>query len=802
MNSKNVLFIISCLFAFSFFAAAQDISVTIKIVNQKKEPVAFASVTVISRMDSSKIMKKVADSSGIARFELSRNNQYTLLVSSVNYQSLEKGITVTGSQSFFTLVAEPVGKTMEAAVVTSKKPLMTQEDDKLIVDPTNLVEASTSSYEVIEKTPGLFVDQDGNVYISSLTPATVQINGRDMKMSAADIATMLKNLPPSSIAKIEIIKTPSARYEASGSGGIVNVVLKKGVKVGMTGSVNGGWQQGVYGNEFIGLNLNNNTGKKTSSLNINFGKRNNYERIMTDRLFAVDSVLSQDALTKYPANSFYSSLSMTWQLGKKWEVTYDGEINYNNFHNRSDNKNNIKKISTDQLLSNSLNQVKNDGHSLSVGSGVESKLKIDSVGSEWTNDTFFTHSENVSNQDFTTYYYIPVFPGTGGDGTATNHRNYFTGRSDLKLKMKKKFTFETGVQATVLTNNSVTNYFRETGGTRSKDASRTNTFHYNQYINSAYIQGSKTLGKDFVAKFGTRLENTNMQGRQFIPGDTSFSIHRTDLFPYVYLSKNLVKIAGYDLRAYLVYRRSIRRPSYDQLNPFRRYVDEFMSETGNPSLRPQFTQNYEANISVDERPILAIGINETKDIFTNVVYQSDTSSKQAYRTYDNLGKNKEWYFRGLGALPPGGKYFFVLGAQYNYNFYQGIYENKPLSFKKGTWTFFTYQTFKIDKRSVISLNGFLRLNGQQQFYELTTFGNLNASVNRKFLKDKLIVTASISDLFASNKNNFKMSQGSITASGFRQSDTRRFGINFRYSFGIRKKEENNNMFNAEPPVVN
>jgi hypothetical protein len=125
-----------------------------------------------------------------------------------------------------------------------------------------------------------------------------------------------------------------------------------------------------------------------------------------------------------------------------------------------------------------------------------------------------------------------------------------------------------------------------------------------------------------------------------------------------------------------------------------------------------------------------------------------------------------------------------------------------LSFKKGTWTFFTYQTLKLDKRSTLSLNGFLRLNGQQQFYELTTFGALNASINRKFLKDKLVVTASMSDLFASNKNNFQMSQGSVTASGFRQSDTRRFGLNFRYTFGVRKKDESNNMFNAEPPVGN
>ena len=296
------------------------------------------------------------------------------------------------------------------------------------------------------------------------------------------------------------------------------------------------------------------------------------------------------------------------------------------------------------------------------------------------------------------------------------------------------------------------------------------------------------------------MENTYMKGRQIIPSDTTFSIERTDLFPYIYLSKTVMKIAGYDLRAYLVYRRTINRPVYEQLNPFPRYIDQYLSETGNPSLRPQFNQNYEANISVDERPLLAIGVNDTKDIFTNVIYQSDTSQSQAYRTYDNLGKNKEWYFRALGAIPPGGRYFAVLGTQYNHNFYEGLYENKPLAFKKGTWTFFTYQTFKIDKLSVITINGFIRLKGQQQFYELGTFGALNGSINRRFFKEKLVLTLSMSDMFFTNKNTFTISQGSITAFGTRESDTRRVGFSLRYNFGIRKKEENGNIFNVEPPV--
>ncbi len=776
----------------------QETRITFKITNQKREPVPAASVTVVNRVDTLLVSQKISDSSGIATFNLVKGGQYAVTVSSVNYQTLEKGIVISNGQSSFIFSLEQTSKTLGGVVVRSSKPLMRQEDDKTIVDPENLAAASTNGYEIIEKTPGLFVDQDGNIYISSLSPATVQINGRDMKMSAADMATLLKTLPPNSILRIEIVRTPSAKYDASSSGGIVNVVLKKGVKLGKTGSLNAGLQQGKYGNQFAGLTINNNDGKRSSFINLNYNRRNTYERIATDRIFAPDTMLSQNAFTRYPANTWFAGYGTLFPVGKKWDIDFGTSISYNDFNNKTENPSVIKKISTSSVITENRNTIANDGSYLNCRSGINGKLKIDSIGSEWSNDIFYNYSNNKSDQSFANYYGLPFNTITTGDGTADNKRNLVSLQSDLKLKTKHRITFEAGLKSSFLYFKSVTNYFKEAGGNRVKDPGRTNTFKYEENINSGYLQGSKTFGKDIILKAGIRGENTNMEGRQLIPSDTSFNIHRTDFFPYIYLSKSVMKIAGFELRAYLVYRRTITRPVYEQLNPFSRYVDQYLSETGNPSLRPQFTQNYEANISVDERPILAIGINDTKDIFTNVIYQSDSS--QAYRTYDNLGKNKEWYIRGLGAIPPGHRYFFVLGGQYNHNFYQGLYENQPLSFKKGTWTFFTYHSFKIDRRSVATLNGFIRLKGQQQFYELSSFGALNTSVNRSFMKEKLVITLSMNDIFFTNKNNFTIRQGSVDASGFREADTRRFGINVRYNFGMRKKEENTNMFNVETPA--
>ncbi|MBC7948738.1 MAG: TonB-dependent receptor [Chitinophagaceae bacterium] len=770
---------------------AQDVQVSFRIVNSKKEPVGFATVSLRNRVDSTNKFEQVADSTGRAQLTLTKGAQYIVAVTSVNYQPMEKGITATGQP--FTLALEPLATTLGGVVVRSTRPLMRQEDDKTIVDPEALIPSSTSGYEVIEKTPGLFVDQDGNIYIASTTPATVMINGREMKMSAADIATMLKSLPPNAIASIEIVRTPSAKYDATSSGGMVNVILKKGVKLGLTGSVNSGWQQGTYGTQFAGFNLTNNNGELSTYLNVNVNNRNSFDRIKTDRIFAPDSVLSQDANTKYPSDIYYVGFGMSFEASKKWQLSYDGRFSLNQFDNKTENLNIIRKLSTAEIIASNINLVRNLGHTFTTNHGINAKNKLDSLGSEWTSDVSYTYARNESEQSFSTG------PTSGGDGDAGNHRHFLTAQSDVTLKMKKKFTFEAGIKTSLLSFDNETEYFSLSGGTRTKDELRTNTFRYRENINSAYVQGSKTIVSDLLLKTGLRVENTNMNGHQVVPGDTTFSIHRTDLFPYAYLSKKVISIAGFELRAYLVYRRTISRPVYEQLNPFPRYIDQFLSEVGNPTLRPQFNNNYEANISVNEMPILAVGINQTKDIFTNVIY---SLGSQAFRTYDNLGKNKEFYLRGLGAIPPGGKYFFVLGGQYNHNHYEGFYQDRPLAFKKGTWTFFTYHQLKLGKRSQFTMNGFIRLKGQLQFYELSTFGALNASINRQFLKQKLIVTLSMNDMFYTLRNDFTLNQGPVNASGSRYGDTRRIGINLRYNFGIRKKEETNNMFTVDPEKVN
>ncbi len=791
-----ILFAFSILIAFS--TLAQQRPILIKVLDAKNNPVGFANIVVSNKADSSKLINGISDSIGLAKINVAAKNTYIIKVSAIGYKKFSKEYLIN-EQSIIAIKLVEDPNQLKEVVVKSSKPLIRQEDDKSVVDPEPLAASSTNAYETVEKVPGIFIDQDGNIYLNGLTPAGVQINGRDLKMSASDIAILLKSLPPNSIQKIELIRTPSAKYDASGGGGLVNIVLMKGVKLGVNGSLNTGFAQGVYGNQFIGFNLNNNNDKLNSYVNAQYSNNDNYSITNTDRTITLDSVLKQQARALSPNASISVGYGFGKTIKEKWELNYDGRMSQNKFDNTTNSESFLHQISLNQNSGNLKSYVDNKGTNNFINQSLRVKLKLDTVGGEWVNDFSYNFSNSNADQNYSNVL-VSKNTSTGGNGNYGNDRNYYTFQSDIK---KKGFglSLESGIKTSILYFDNHSNYTKTVLGLSAPDPFRTSQFNYTEQINAGYVQASKTWGP-IVLKVGTRVEQTIMQGYQLVPKDTTFSLNRTDAFPYVYLSRKILMIMNYELRGFLVYRKTISRPSYDYLNPFAKYIDPFLYEIGNPNLKPQFTSNYEANISVDDKPLFAYGVNETTDIFTNVVYQSPTNKQVSYRTYDNLGKSKETYFRIIGVIPPGKKYFAVLGTQYNRNNYTGFYEGKPIVFNRGTWAIFTFQSFKIDGLSTITLNGFWRINGQQQFYELSNFGTLNTSINRQFLKKKLIITASYNDFLFTNKNHFELHQGTQNAIGYRESDTRRVGISLRYNFGFKPKENKLEMLEQGAPERN
>lgn len=765
---------------------AQKLEIQLTLLTEKQEAFPNATASLYRLPDSVLVLRQVINGNGV--FKADSATTYLLKVSAAGVQNVSKEIRVKDSSVEVTIVLNPKVSNLGNITIVAKRPLIKQDDDKTIVDAEAISNSSSNAFEVLEKVPGAIVDQDGNVYLSSTTPATIYVNGREMKLSNADIASMLKSLPAGSVSKIEILRSPSAKFDAASSGGIVNIVLKKGVKLGTSGSVNLAYFQGVYATETAGVNINRSSGKLTSYFSYQFTNRNNFEKLNSDRFTAIDTLVSQQSHTTYPSLNNYISGGIDYAFTKKFNVSYDVRLSNNSQRSYAYNPIHIINTASSSVLGNNQSDIRNKNNSGYISNEIASKLKLDTLGSEWTAELDYYYYDYKNNQDYRNSYLLPAAATVTGDGENNNVKNIYVLQSDLTLKLPAKFTLEAGFKANFSNSRNSAHYLIDTGnGQKYVDGYQTNTFKYKETITAAYLQVSRTIA-GFTFKPGVRLETTNINGRQFIPKDTSLSITRTDVFPYLFIKHNLFKLFKTPLIGSVIYRKTIKRPYYESLNPYPKYIDQYLYDVGNPQLKPQFTTNYEFNVLFQSFPVFAVGINNTKDIFSQVTYQ-DSRTKIAYRTYDNLGKNKEVYFKIIGGIPPGGKFFFYVGAQYNYNHYEGFYDNKPLNYKRGSYTFFMFQEFKITPTFIFNMQGFMRTKGVQNFYELNTFGGLFVSVNKALLNKKMNVIVSVNDLLRTNHVSFNINQGNVHASGSRYNDTRRLGLTLRYNFGGKPKEE-------------
>lgn len=797
MISKRFTATLFLLLTGTLFSVLQAQSIKIIIKDGGRTPLPGATVQLIQLPDSLR-HAAITNTQGVASFEKLKTGLHLARISYIGYETLEKTINVRSENRNLEYQLKESVTTLGEVNIVAKRPLITQEDDKMIIDPEPLVNISTNTLEVLESTPGLYVDQDGGIFLSSATPAVVYINGREQKMSSQDINTILRSLPPSSIQRIEVMRTPSAKYDAASSGGIINIVLKKGVKIGRFGSITSGANQGFYGNQFLGFSLNNSGDKSTSYINLNLSNNQMREVLNTNRVLNPESHLTQSAITRRSSQQAYTGFGFNYEIRQGLNFNYDGRVNASLPSNNSLNTNLIEN--PDKLkLSEALNMVNNDSKFLSIQQDLGLNLKLDTLGSEWDNKFSYSYNYNNGFQSYETRVNFPFQTSALGEGDNMQYRHFLQFQSDLTRQLPWKFKMETGIKSTLQDYNSDAEFISIFNGSSVNDPLRTNAFNYLERINSAYLQFSRPMPGKLLIKAGARMEHTYMRGNQTIPADTSFVVNRADWFPYLYLSRPLVKIQGFELKAFLIYRKTITRPDYQNLNPYVKFVDQFLYEAGNPALKPQFAHNFEANISMDDMPIFAIGQNYTTDIFSGVVYQDPNQPNVAVRTFDNLGKSKETYFRAMAGIPPGGFYFFMLGTQYNLNEYDGFYDNNPLIYTRGSWRFFTFHNFRLHQNTRFTIFGFMMTKGQFYFYELGTFGQLNMALHQSFMNKRLNISLSARDVLRSMVVKFNLNQGSMNAYGDRYTDNQRFGINIRYTFGIKSKEERQNMMRFEMP---
>ncbi len=358
--------------------AQQKTTVQVFLKTAKNDSAGNITLRLYSLPDTVLISTQVSGNKGKI-FNVPRFTKYILRTSSVEFESTEKLIAVADKPVTIAITLTKKSTTLKDVVVVSRKPVIKQEDDKTIVDAEVLANSSTNAYEVLEKTPGAVVDQDGNVYLNSSTPAMIQVNGREVKLSAADLSSLLKSLPAGSISKIEILRNPSAKYDAASTGGILNIVLKKGIKLGSSGSMNIGSFQGVYNTRFAGFNLNKSDDKVSTYLSYQYTERDNYEEIISSRIIPTDNTsLSQVSYSTYPTINHYAGAGMDVTLTKKFSIAYDLRLTGNINNAKTDNNISIISNNNQSVVGSNESIISNTGKSYYIGNDFSKKFKIDS----------------------------------------------------------------------------------------------------------------------------------------------------------------------------------------------------------------------------------------------------------------------------------------------------------------------------------------------------------------------------------------------------------------------------------------
>ncbi|MES1223317.1 MAG: TonB-dependent receptor, partial [Bacteroidota bacterium] len=721
------------------------------VIDGNAKTIESATITLLRAKDSSIAKISAADKTGKYTFENVTEGKYQVSISAVGHQKgFSEIFEVNATNTAITLKTielVPQATSLGGVTVNAKKPLIEQKPGKTVINvdasPTN---AGLNVMDLLEKSPGVSVDNDGNISLKGKQGVLILIDGKQTYMSGADLANLLKNMPSSSLDQLEIMTNPPAKYDASGNSGIINIKTKKSVVKGMNGNLNLGYTQGLYGRTNNGINLNYRNDKINIFGGYNAGTWEGFNRLTIGRNFYKNGILdgSSDQLSRPHFKGVYHSIKAgaDYYFSKKDVLGIVINGNFNNGNENPLSKSNLRDASGN-ILSKLNSQNDNRRTFSGVTTNINYKHTFDSTGREISADLDYAYYDNKSRTQLLTESYNANNVKIGNDiilqGKIPSLIDIFTGKVDYVHPFKKGLKLEAGAKASYVKTNNQVDYLRNSGGGWQAD-DRSNHFIYSENINAAYATVSRTIKKwNLIA--GLRLENTNAKGHQ-IRNDSSFIRHYTNLFPNLGI--------GYDLsdknQFNFSYSRRITRPNYDALNPFVFFLDSLTYGQGNPYLQPQFTNNFELSHTFRRFLTTTINYTQTNDIITQLLKQ-DNDKKITYQTQENFSQMKQigiavmanftvvkWWKSNI--------YFNVFN-----NHYKGIYQADPVDIQFSSFMFNASNNFTFGKGWSAEISGWYRSKTTEGLIVANDMWAVNSAIAKQILKKKGTIKAGIRDIF-------------------------------------------------------
>lgn len=785
---KIGLLITSCFLMMSVFAQ----QVTGNVKDEQGKALSNSTVSLLNAKDSSVVKLAASNSNGSYVFNGIKAGQYIVSMSYIGYATVYSSPFEYSGTGDLTVPALQVSKMtgeLKNVVVTSKKPMVEVKADKMVMNVEGTINAvGNDALELLRKSPGVMLDKDDNISMAGKNGVQVYIDGRPTPLSGKDLADYLKSLQSSQIESIELITNPSAKYDAAGNAGIINIKLKKNKAFGTNGSVNGGYGIGVYPKYNGGLSLNH----RNKNINIfgNYTYNNNLnESFMNLYREQLDTLFDQKGLIKFKNKSHGYKAGLDYFLSKKSTVGLIVNGNITDFNIKNKGRTEISYMPTgviDRILvadNSSTSSRKNTNFNLNY-------RFADTAGHELNVDADYGFFRIKSDQLQPNYYFVP-------DGSSEISRAIYNmiAPSDIDIyavktdyeQNFKKGKLGLGAKTSFVKSGNDFQRYNVYTNTKELDTLRSNGFQYKENVNAVYANYNRQY-KGFMVQLGLRVENTNIEGHStgqkwngsdYEAYDSIFNRHYTDFFPSaaITFNKNPMNQWG------LTYSRRIDRPAYQDLNPFEFKLDEYTYQKGNTNLRPQYTNSIGLTNTFKYKLTTTLNYSHVKDVFTQLIDTAETSksfiSKQNLATQDIVSLNISYpmQIKWWSAFANANSYY----SHYKADFGGG---NRKVDLDVVAATFFMQNTFNLGKGWTGELSGWYSTPSiWQGTFKSKEMWSVDGGFQKNLLKGKMNIKASVSDIFKTIKwkgtSDFA-GQRTIASGGF---DSRQFKLNLTYRFG-------------------
>lgn len=752
-----------------------------------------ATISLLRSRDSSLVKIGLTDKNGDFNFENIPAGKYTIMATSIGHRKVfSKSVefNAISDASVGVLQLEPETKALKEITVIGTKPFIERKIDKTVVNVDALISnAGSTVMDVLEKAPGVSVDKDGNISLKGKQSVMIMMDGKPAYLSGQELANLLKNMPSSSVEQIEIMTNPSAKYDAAGNSGIINIRTKKNKLKGFNGNVSTSYIQGVYWKTNNSVNMNYRAGKFNLFGNYSYSHWNGSHELTIHRNFRnsttkmVETVFDQNAFMKHSSENNNVKVGLDFYPDKKTTlgVVLSGYLNpeINNGDNTTYLKNGNGVVDSVIYATNTSRE-----SSKNMGLNFNFRHVYDSLGKELTADFDYIQYDDKQGQFFTNNYLNSDMTtkreSTHLRGNLPTIVKIYAGKIDYTIPIMKNGKLETGAKSSYVTTDNDALYENQSGAAWLTDNGKTNHFVYDENINAAYLNVNKQI-KKWGFQAGLRAENTIAKGHQFgnsLRPDSAFKRNYTNLFPTVFVSFEANKKNTFSIN----YGRRIDRPAYQDLNPFYYFLDEYTYRVGNTLLKPQFTNSIELSHTFKGFLTTTLNYSKTDDVFANVLDQINSERKTFVRN-DNIATKKNIGL-AVSAYFPVTKFLTTnIYGNISNSKYKGALNGGVLDVNGNMFTTNISNQFKFKKGWSAELSGFYRSKGIEGQIVANPMWQMSTGVQKQILKNKGNLKLSFSDIFNSQRFVGTVKYQDIDVYINEKGDSRRASLTFTYRFG-------------------